>query len=336
MQIGFSFVDLALGGAQIFLVQLAQGLAKRGHRISYFLSIPRKDKIHAVPELVSAIDGAASMVNHPNRLLSCQVIQLDGYHSLARKIPYLFSMGRCVETFHSEYSLKRSGPLYAHYKVTNSKMVQKLLKAPSYLIYQGVPLPQEYTSIPTNFDIAILGRIHPVKNHLLFLQICERLFQQRGKLEALIIGGHPTSSAYQRQIDGEINRLRDSGINFHITNDIPPHDVYKWLSQARLLLITSKTEGFGRMAIEAMACKVPVIANPVGGLLEIIEDGKNGYFAQIDEVHSFTELSNSLLDNEKLRDHLGKQGRLLVERCFSIDRMLDSYEALYQEVVKGK
>ena len=46
---------------------------------------------------------------------------------------------------------------------------------PARLIYYGIPLPSLNSSIDRSFDLAILGRIHPVKQHLLFLKICEQL-----------------------------------------------------------------------------------------------------------------------------------------------------------------
>lgn len=334
MNIGFSFVDLAVGGAQTFLVQLAQGLAQRGHALTYYLGSDLADPVHTAPSLLSGLNVVATAVAHPRDLLSCDVIQLDGYHSLRRKLPYLPAWRRCVETYHSVYSVRRSGPIYVPHRVAISQAVQMMLKRPSHLIYYGFPMPL-LSDGNRPFDVAILGRIHPVKQHGLFLQVCRNLYQQRGQLTALLIGGHPQAGSYQAQIDAEVARLRQLGLDIHMTGDVPATAVFDWLAQTKLLLVTSASEGFGRMAVEALACGVPVIANPVGGLLEIVQHGQNGFLAQANDAESFTEFTGRLLNNEILRYQLGQQGRQDAESRFSLAAMVTAYETYYQQVAQG-
>lgn len=332
MNIGFSLVDLAVGGAQTFLVQLAQGLAERGHRLAYYLHTPLHDVRHAAPPLVSAMQAVAHPTLSPEALLDCNLIQLDGFHSLRRKVPYLFHLDRCVEVYHSLYSLRRSGPLYAGCRVAVSQTVLTHVNKPAHLIYCGIPLPHLDASAERTFDLAILGRIHPVKQHHLFLEACELLFRQRGELRILVIGGHPRKGNYQRQTDAEIVRLRRAGLTIHVTGEVPPEEVYTWLQQAKVLVVTSQYEGFGRMAVEAMACETPVVANPVGGLLEIVSNGETGFLSRRDDPRSIAETAGRLLDDPNLRQQMGARGRQQAEQRFSYEKMLIAYESLYQLV----
>jgi glycosyltransferase involved in cell wall biosynthesis len=332
MKIGLSLMDLAMGGAQNFMVQLAQGLAGRGYPINYYLHSSREDPIHTSPTLLKMLDQAASPVNQPSHLATCQVIQLDGYHSLRRKLPYIKIFNRCVETYHSRYSVQRSGPIYTMHRVTISHAIHDYLRLPSHIIYQGVPMPVINWETPRPYDITILGRIHPVKQHLLFLEICERLYQLRGTLQVQIISGYPGPDLYQQKVSAEISRLKNIGVQICITGYLEPAEVYKRLALSKILLVTSKNEGYGRMAAEALACGVPVIANPVGGLKEIIRDGQTGYFSQYNDVQSFTKISNHLLSDPTMRQTLASHGRSEVEQRFSIKTMLDAYENLYRQV----
>jgi len=340
MRIGFSLLDLAMGGAQTFMVQLAHELADRGHELTYYLYASRSDKIHAVPSLLSELTAIAESVSRPKELLRKDIIQIDGYHNLRRKIPYLLRYSRCVETYHSIYSIRRSGPIYAPYRVSISQAVQDALHHSSEVIYPGIVLPDADRILAMEgnkeFDIAILGRIHPVKGHLLFLRVCEALFHQRGHLQALMIGGHPLTGPYQEQVDAEIQRLRGLGVRLHTTHDIPAKKVFTWLMRSRVLLVTSESEGFGRMAIEALACYLPVVINPIGGLTEIVLDGKTGFWAEYNNPTSFANLANRLLEDSSLRQQLGQQGRLHVEQHFSLQAVTDQYERLYRRVINAK
>jgi glycosyltransferase involved in cell wall biosynthesis len=332
--IGFSLVDLAMGGAQVFFVQLAQGLAARGHTLSYWLAADSGDSQRVLPVLKVDLDAVAQPVRYPWNLWQADVIHLDGYHSLHRKLPYLPHWGHCVETYHSTYSVQRAGPLYPRYRVAMSEAVRDLLPAPTQVIYQGIPCPSAPSAIEKQFDVAILGRIHPVKNHQLFLAVCEELYRQRGHCSALLIGGHPRSSPYQQEIDAEVRRLREIGVHLHLAGDVPPDDLWQWLFQVRVLLVTSHSEGFGRMAIESLACGVPVVANPVGGLLEIVRPDETGFLAERNNIASFVEQTVCLLEDETLRQAMGQHGRTFVEDHFSLERMITNYEALYHQIVE--
>ncbi len=332
MHIGFSFLDLAMGGAQVFFVQLAQGLAARGHKLSYWLAADSEDAQRVNPALKVALDEVAQSVRQPWDLWSADVIHLDGYHSPPRKLFYFPRWGRCVETYHSAYSVRRSGPLYPRCRVAISKAVRDLLPSYARVIYYGIDFPVMSPAIEKQFDVALLGRIHPVKNHRLFLAVCEKLYQRRGHCSALLIGGHPRSGGYQQNIDAEIERLRGKGVNLHLTGDVPPEAIWQLLSQSRVLLVTSHSEGFGRMAIEAMACGVPVVANPVGGLQEIIQPGQTGFLAEQDNVDSFVEYAIRLLENDNLRETIGYNGQTFMMQQFSLEKMVTEYENLYAEI----
>ena len=334
VNIGFSLIDLAMGGAQVFFVQLMQGLAARGHKLTYWLASDPSDPQRVNPKLKATLGDVAQLVWHPWDLWQADVIHLDGYHSLRRKLPYLPRWSRCVETYHSSYSVQRAGPFFPRYRVAASKTVQDLLPAPTRVIYQGIPLPPTFPPDEKQFDIAILGRVHPVKNHRLFLSVCEELYRRRGFCSALLIGGHPHSGPYQQKIDAEIEHLRKIGVRVHFTGDVPPNELWQWLSQARVLLVTSHSEGFGRMAIEAMACGVPVVANPVGGLLEIIRPGETGLLTEYNETASFAKQTIYLLENEPLRQAMGQRARAFVQKRFSLERMVTDYETLYHRIIE--
>jgi glycosyltransferase involved in cell wall biosynthesis len=332
VHIGFSLVDLAMGGAQAFFVQLAKGLAAHGHSVSYWLAADLGDPHRVQPALKGTLDGVARRVRHPWDLWRAGVIHLDGYHSLRRKLAYLPRWNCCVETYHSAYSVRRAGPLYPRHRVAVSGVVQALLPAPTRLIHQGVSFPAVCPASEKRFDVAILGRMHPVKNHRLFLAVCEELYLRRGRCSALLIGGAVRPDSYQQEIDAEIRRLQKQGVALYLAGDVPPGAIGQWLSQVRVLLVTSRSEGFGRMAVDAMAYGVPVVANPVGGLFEVIQPGVTGFLAEKDQVGSFVAQTSRLLDDDALRRAMGQRGRALVAERFSLERMVADYEALYREI----
>ena len=88
--------------------------------------------------------------------------------------------------------------------------------------------------------------------------------------------------------------------------------------------------------MQAAACGVPIIACPVGGIPEIVHDGENGYLLPVADVEGLRERIIELLQDNGRAQALGRHGRTLVERAFSIDSMVQGNLALYRELVPVK
>ena len=72
-------------------------------------------------------------------------------------------------------------------------------------------------------------------------------------------------------------------------------DVESLLAVADLLLLPSADEAFGLAALEGMSCGVPVIATAVGGVPEVVEDGKSGFLLPVGDVNAMAEAALALL-----------------------------------------
>jgi L-malate glycosyltransferase len=107
------------------------------------------------------------------------------------------------------------------------------------------------------------------------------------------------------------------------------------LSITDIFLLPSEYESFGLAALEAMACKVPVISSNTGGLAEINEHGLTGYLANVGDVDAMSKFAISLLENEEILNTF-KHNALEHAKKFNIDSIIPIYEKLYEEVVRNK
>lgn len=97
-----------------------------------------------------------------------------------------------------------------------------------------------------------------------------------------------------------------------------------------LFVLTSDQEPFGRVLIEAMAAYRPVIASRVGGIPEIVPDGKCGYLVTADDIPAYAEKIISLANNPELRREMGLAAHQWVVDNFSIEKYVDSIRAILQ------
>jgi L-malate glycosyltransferase len=101
---------------------------------------------------------------------------------------------------------------------------------------------------------------------------------------------------------------------------------------ADLFLLPSETESFGLAALEAMSCKVPVIATNVGGLPEVVEDGVTGFLRPVGDVDAMAAAALELLRDPQRRRRFGDEARRQAVARFSEDAVVARYRDLYRRV----
>ena len=121
--------------------------------------------------------------------------------------------------------------------------------------------------------------------------------------------------------------IQDKVIFFGNSNEIDTI-----LCQTDLFLLPSKTESFGLVALEAMACGVPVISSNAGGLSEVNKDGFSGYLSEVGDVDGMANNALKILKDQTDLDQF-KKNALITAQQFDIKKILPLYEDLYQRAI---
>ena len=110
-------------------------------------------------------------------------------------------------------------------------------------------------------------------------------------------------------------------------------EVRPLLSIADVFLLPSAQESFGLAALEAMACRVPVVASRVGGLPEVIEHGTNGFLYPPEDLDAMARSTIDLLTKPDLHERVAAAALKTVEVKFCGQRIVPLYERYYEEVL---
>ena len=172
-----------------------------------------------------------------------------------------------------------------------------------------------------------VGRLDPIKELDLLLDSVALL---RTPAQLILIGGNPDG-------DPEVERLRqraaDLGLGERVRfpGAVPQERLRHYYHAADAVVVSSRYESFGLVAVEALASGVPVVASAAGGLTSIIRDGENGLLVRWRDPRAFAGRLDELLSDVALRTRLAAHARASVER-FGWGRIGDEVRALYQEL----
>ena len=193
--------------------------------------------------------------------------------------------------------------------------------------YQRRDVPDLRAKLAPNGEKVLIhvSNIRPVKRVPTVVEIFARV-RRDVPAKLLIVGDGPDLGEASR-------RARALGVDADVELLGEQDQVVLLLSAADVLLLPSSQESFGLAALEAMACGVPVIASRVGGLPEVVEDGKNGFLRDLEDLDGMAASTVRLLTDDDLRLRLSKAGVEAARSRFCDDRIVPMYEAFYREIL---
>jgi len=142
----------------------------------------------------------------------------------------------------------------------------------------------------------------------------------------VIVGDGPEREALARQI--EAAGLRDRVMLLGARSDVPA-----LMRAADVVCVPSKVEGFGLVAVEAMAAGRPVVATRVGGLTEVVLDGETGMLVDLcGGAEAMASAMRVLLEDRDKAADLGRAGRARAERLYRAEAMTSATRAIYEQL----
>ncbi len=201
----------------------------------------------------------------------------------------------------------------------------------SRLIYNGIGESRaggvylrEELGIPDGIPVLVfVARLADPKDPVFAIRVSACLSMSGLEHRLLMVGDGPKR--------GECESLvRELGLGGRVMLLGQRDDVRSLLAEADIFCLFTKWEGLPISVIEAMLAGLPVVANAVGGVPEIVEHGKTGFLLGGFDAAEAAGVLGRLIREKELRRTMGENGRAAALAGFSLDGMVDGYRRLYE------
>jgi len=352
----------SVGGGEIFTKNLVHGLRRRGIEFAVVTGrlgedLDARDEIDGVPvyrfpfrpafagrdpaALVAITDDILALVRrwrpdlvHMTWLGPCGVVFRQVRARTA--LPTLVTLGQHLRGDLSPASLRGRVLREAHWVAACAGWMRDSLLARipetrerSSVLHHAVP-PARSIASPSATGVAgilCLGRLVPVKGFDVALRALALLVDRFPQARLTIAGDGPERASLEA-LTAELG-LSDQ---VEFLGRVHPDDSGALIAASAVVLMPSREETFGLVALEAAQQGRPIVASGVEGLAEVVADGQTGLLVPPGDAAAVAAAVAELLTDPRRRQRLGEGARARAAEVFSWERHLDAYETLYRRV----
>jgi glycosyltransferase involved in cell wall biosynthesis len=190
----------------------------------------------------------------------------------------------------------------------------------------GASLRRLFGVADGTFVVGWIGRMTAIK-HLPDVLAAFAALRARGIDATLcLVGDGPDREAVEE-------RAHTLGIARHTLFVGYQRDVAPYYGLFDVLLLPSGNEGTPVVAIESLAAGTPVVATDVGGVPDVVENGRSGFLTRVGDINAIVDALERLARDPDLRHDLGQAGREWTIPRYRVDRLVDDVDALYRELL---
>ncbi|MBI5188683.1 MAG: glycosyltransferase family 4 protein [Nitrospirae bacterium] len=352
--------SLGWGGQEIRIINESLGMLKRGHKI--YIATPKKSMIfnRAKDANITAFPLSFKKKNLSHilkltTLIREKRIDVVNTHSssdswigtIAARLSRLKPL--ILRTRHLSTPIGRNTLSRLIYNIlpdavitTGDEIKQRMIK---YNHFDG----EKIFSIPTGIDIEhfnpvrVSASIHSKGFSIGMVSVLRSWKGHRYFIEAVpaILGMIPDSLFYIVGDGPQFQNIKDMIKDLLLEDKVfmlgHRFDIPEILASLDVIVHPSyANEGVPQSILQAMAMEKPVVASDAGSIKEVIIDRETGFLIEPKNPEQLSERVIELYKNPELRIKFGREGRRLVEKDYSTEKMLDKIESLYERLLKDK
>ena len=230
----------------------------------------------------------------------------------------------------AQIAMQRAAYAFAHTVVANSRAAAARLRAERVparkiaIVPNGVDFDRvrDHQPRPRLRKVVVVANLRREKGHDVLIDAAVDVLRRFPDAAFEIVGGGP-------ELEPLLARAEQRGVLHAFTFLGHRDDVPARLADADLFVLPSRSEAFPNAVLEAMAAGLPVVASGVGGILELVDDGRTGLLAPAGEAQPLAEHIAALMADPILAARLGAAARDAARARYSFDRMVAAFDSIY-------
>ena len=209
-----------------------------------------------------------------------------------------------------------------------------------HVIFSGIDLSRSEAALAARADmrralgvpddgllVGVVGRLEPVKGITYFVEAARLIADPVAEARFVVVG----DGSLHRDLCAQAVPLGDRIVFLGLRDD-----AVHVMAAMDVLVLPSINEGMGRVLLEAGSVGVPVVATRVGGVPDVVQEGRTGLLVPPRDPAAIAEALGRLAGNREMRTRLGLEARRFIVPDFSMESMVRRIEALYERLIEEK
>ncbi|PWR71772.1 GT4 family glycosyltransferase PelF [Methanospirillum stamsii] len=356
------FLPQRLAGAELASYNLAKHLTRLGHDVHIitthdpglpYFHMMEGIYVHRIPyskfKIVGTLSFCLAIFQTINKIKP-SIIQVQGIGvgfisplilKKLLKIPYIVC-GRGSDVYLpniytkiiSKMILQNADAIVALTDNMRQKM-NEILDREIYIIPNGIDLNSFHAISPYSMlekdkiNIIFIGRLHPVKGIQYLIKAIKQVHEKIPQVRLVLIG----EGEQRKSLEDLVERLgiEDCVIFF---GSIPNNRIPDILNRADIFTLSSLSEGFPTVILEAMACGIPIVASRVGGIPDIMQNGVNGYLVEPKNPDDIAKKILDLLQHDDLRQEISQNNKTHV-KVYGWEKIALRFENIFLDITQN-
>lgn len=164
------------------------------------------------------------------------------------------------------------------------------------------------------------------KGHAVLIDAAPRVLDRLPQVRFLLFGRGPLEPSIRE-------RIRQMSLTRAVQLPGFDEDLPAFVGCFDVLVHPAYDEGLGIILLQASAARVPIVTSPVGGIPEVVEDGRNGLLVPPGDAQALSDALIRMLESGEMRRRMGLAGEEVIERNFSLAGMVEGNLSVYQELI---
>ena len=170
--------------------------------------------------------------------------------------------------------------------------------------------------------IGVVGRLSEQKDPMTTIKAFNEVYKENKNVRLMYVGSG--------ELENEVMEYaKENNLQHLVTITGWVNDTEKYIPAFDIAILPSKWEGFGLAIIEYMACKKPIVASKVGGMVDIIKTKNNGFLAEVANTKEFAEYIMKYIKDKELHYAVSNYNYKYAIDNFNIDKLINKHENIF-------